>query len=191
MDTRFQLFSVLVDTTQRRGTRTTTSCHFASPPAPSPSAMPFCRGSARHTLCRAALLALIGSQLCLSTSQGVLAGRRLELCEPKDEEDTSVTMCQDWCSTPEHCSYCKVCKRRSLISAPSVPWLPGMPHALSPSCSQPTSLPCCCVSLETQCRGCHGLCSTCKASSTDDVNYEGCESWCVRAIAIVIPSRSS
>ena len=41
------------------------------------------------------------------------AGRSLALCERKDDTDSSIAKCDDWCKWPDHCSYCK-CRACSL-----------------------------------------------------------------------------
>ena len=43
-------------------------------------------------------------------------GRSLALCERKDDSDSSITKCDDWCKFPEHCAYCK-CRQCSLCKA--------------------------------------------------------------------------
>lgn len=109
----------------------------------------------------------------------VAASRKLGLCEPSEADDTSVALCESWCSDASHCAYCK-CRGCSLCK-------PCTPSATDDSQFEVCESWCAVAEHCTACK-CKG-CEFCRGhhperscsphqDAEDDPAYETCQPWC-------------
>jgi len=97
--------------------------------------------------------------------------RGLTPCAKKDETDSSIEQCQDWCKYPNQCEFCKcracsMCKRCSSNEEGDTPF-----ESCEDWCSVPEHCSHC------KCRAC-SICQACSPADENDIAYKDCQSWC-------------
>lgn len=103
--------------------------------------------------------------------RAVANGRSLTLCERKDDTDSSITKCDEWCKYPEHCSYCK-CRACSMCQ----PCTSDVPDDIQwEGCENWCSVHDHCSSCK--CRAC-SFCRACTPVDDSDTPYEDSQPWC-------------
>ncbi|KAL1493535.1 hypothetical protein AB1Y20_017238 [Prymnesium parvum] len=149
-----------------------------SAPCARGGALPLAVASVRPLLLLLLLLQLCGARGGLLHS----AQRELSACTPHDDSDLGVATCEDWCSEPGHCSFCK-CRRCSLCQRACDPssegdvHFEGAPLRCARRCEDQAHCGMC------KCKGCE-ICKghhperACKPASSSDLPFESCQVWC-------------
>ena len=98
-------------------------------------------------------------------------GRSLALCDRKDDSDSSIARCDDWCKYPEHCSFCK-CRACSLCKPCESNVADDIAYE---GCEDWCSVHDHCDSCK--CRAC-SFCKACTPKDETDTPFEDSQPWC-------------